>query len=102
MSFNYRRFITSNTIYFECQKSCSLVALTGLLYEENYGSNMPPYIFFSFFQIYLQFSMEISTSDLPFTFKILKSKKISFYAFFKLPSMTAMFYEIILVEVFLG
>jgi len=46
--------------------------------------------------------MEISTSDLPFTFKILTTKKISFYAFFRLPFMTAMFYEVILVEVFLG
>ena len=46
--------------------------------------------------------MEISTSDLPFAFKIFSTKKISFYAFFRLPSMTAMFYEIILVEVFLG
>ena len=47
--------------------------------------------------------MEISTSDLPFVvFKILTTKKLSSYAFFIFPFMTAMFYEVILVEVFLG
>ena len=35
-------------------------------------------------------------------FKILTTKKLSSIAFFRLPFMTAMFYEIILVEVFLG
>ena len=97
-----RRFITSNSIYFECQESCNLVALTGLLYEENQSSNLPPYILFSIFQKYLQFSMEISTSNLPFACKILKTKKLSSEAFFKVPFMTAMFNEVILVQVFLG
>ena len=76
----------------------------GLLYEENQSSNLPPYILFSIFEIYLQFSMEISTSDLSFAFKILRTKitykknqqKLSSQAFFRKPFMTAMFYEIIL------
>ena len=50
-----RRFSTSNTVYFECQESYSLVALTSLLYEENQSSNLPPYIFFSIVQIYIVF-----------------------------------------------
>ena len=43
--------------------------------------------------------MEISTSDIPFAFKILTTKKLSSYAFFRVPFMTALFYEVIL-EVF--
>ena len=43
--------------------------------------------------------MEISTSDIPFAFKTLTTKKLSSYAFFRVPFMTALFYEVIL-EIF--
>ena len=45
--------------------------------------------------------MEISTSDIPFAFKILTTKKLSSYAFFRVPFMTALFYEVILEVFFL-
>ena len=40
--------------------------------------------------------MEISTLDIPLAFKILTTKKLSSYAFFRVPFMTALFYEVIL------